>query len=142
MVRNGDLDRLVGIARVIASAQDALTDDMVGRLSGTVGQGFSLLDRLNRCGIDRMVAMLERLEAAGSLERLAQTLPKLLDRMEHFGQLFVALDQASEEMQHGKPASGGFGGMWRMLGEKDNQEILRFMFAWAKRLRAEDANLK
>ena len=39
MVNNGDLDRLVKLARVYSSAEDALTDDMVSRLIDTVGAG-------------------------------------------------------------------------------------------------------
>ena len=33
LVENGDLDRLVQLARLIGSAQDAMTDDMIVRLT-------------------------------------------------------------------------------------------------------------
>ncbi len=132
MVHNGDLDRLVELARVVSSAQDALTDDMVSRLSETIGQGLCMLDRLNRYGIHRLIAMLEKLEATGSLERLAQTLPNVLDRMQHVEDMFNALDQASREMQRGKPASGGLRGIWHMMSQQNNQEVLRFMFELGK----------
>ena len=42
MVNNGDLNRMVKLARVYSSAEDALSDEMVGRLTETVGNGLSL----------------------------------------------------------------------------------------------------
>lgn len=62
MVDNGDLDRLVKLARVYGSAEDALTDEMVGRLTETVGNGLSLLDRASRGGAEHVVKMLEGLD--------------------------------------------------------------------------------
>ena len=82
LVNNGDLDRLAKLARVYASAEDALTDDMVNRLAETASEGFLLLDKLNRGGAGRLVEMLARLEASGSLKRIAEALPKLLERLD------------------------------------------------------------
>src|SRR5574340_26066 len=53
MITNGDLDRLSQLARVYSAAEDALTDEMVGRMSEAVGDGLGLLDRVNRAGLDR-----------------------------------------------------------------------------------------
>ena len=44
MVNNGDLERLVQVARVYHAAQDALTDEMIGRIAETLGEGMSLLE--------------------------------------------------------------------------------------------------
>src|SRR5450759_167485 len=103
MVNNGDLERLVQLARVYSSAEDALTDEMVGRIAETVGEGLSLLDRLGRGGAGRLVEMMEHMEASGALERVATTLPKLLERMDHLEQILksfeaAAADTAKEEL--------------------------------------------
>ena len=58
MVNNGDLDRLVRLARVVGSAEDALSDEMIGRLTDTVANGLSLLDRFSRGGAEQVVRML------------------------------------------------------------------------------------
>ena len=70
LVANGDLDRLVALARTYGAAQDAMTDEMVSRMAETMGASLSLMDRLNRAGVDRLVGMLERLASSGALERL------------------------------------------------------------------------
>ncbi len=137
MVNNGDLDRIVDLARVVSSAQDAMTDDMVDRLAMTFSQGICMLDRMCRYGgIDRMINLLEGLEASGSLEKLANTLPPLLDRLEHVEGVLNALEQASSEMERGQPAPGGLGGMWQMIRDKDNQEVMRYMFTVGKKIQA------
>jgi uncharacterized protein YjgD (DUF1641 family) len=135
MVNNGDLDRIVDLARVVSSAQDAMTDDMVNRLAMTFSQGVCTLDRMCRYGgIDRMINLLERLEVSGSLEKLAVTLPPLLDRLEHVEGVLNALEQATSEMESGKPSPGGLGGMWKMMRDKDNQEVIRYMLTVGKKI--------
>ena len=133
MVNNGDLERLVHLARVYGSAQDALTDDMVGRLAETLGEGLSLLDRFNRGGAVRLIDMLERLESSGSLERTAQVLPQLLDKLGMLESMLECIDAAASEKA--PPSSGGFGGLWAMLKDPDNQESLRFLITVGKKLR-------
>ncbi|MGH8670913.1 MAG: hypothetical protein ACREUA_02595, partial [Burkholderiales bacterium] len=51
MVANGDLERMAQIARVIGSAQDALSDDIVARLGAVAGEGLDLVDRVTRSGV-------------------------------------------------------------------------------------------
>src|SRR5450756_1674419 len=58
MVNNGDVERLSQLARVYAAAQDALTDEMIGRLTGAIGEGLALLDQVNRAGLDRAIPCL------------------------------------------------------------------------------------
>lgn len=118
MIADGDLERIAQLARLIGSAQDALTDDMVGRLAETVGESLSMLDRLNRCGLGRLITVMEHMEASGTLERLGG-----------------ALLEANEDMEQGEPAAGGLGRLWRLVSDRENQEILRFLFALGKRMR-------
>jgi len=114
LVANGDLDRLVALARTYGAAQDAMTDEMVGRLAETVSESLSLMDRLNRAGLDRLV---------GSIERLADLLESTVS----------ALDAAQRD---GAPRpAGGFGGLWQLLRDPDNQESLRFLLAFAREFR-------
>ena len=58
------------IEHLVASAQDALTDDMVTRLSATVGDGLDLLDRVNRSGIARALPAITQMVENGDLDRL------------------------------------------------------------------------
>ena len=58
------------IEHLVAGAQDALTDDMVVRLSSTVTEGLDLLDRVNRSGIVRALPAITQLVENGDLERL------------------------------------------------------------------------
>lgn len=116
LVANGDLERLVSLARAYGAAQDAMTDEMVGRLAETVSESLSLIDRLNRAGLDRIV---------GSLERLSVVLE---DTMR-------ALDAAKAQTATGPAAGGGLGGLWHLMADKENQESLRFLLAFAREFR-------
>ena len=58
------------LEHLIASAQDALTDDMVTRLSYNLTQTIDLLDRFNRSGIDRALPSIARLVENGDLDRI------------------------------------------------------------------------
>ena len=134
MVNNGDLDRLVQLARVYGSAQDALTDEMVGRLAETIGEGLSLLDRFSRGGALRLVTLLERLESTGALERTAAVLPQLVDRLGMLETMLQCVDEAASEKA--PPSPGGLGGIWSIMKDPDNQESLRFLISIGKKLRA------
>lgn len=136
IVNNGDLDRLAKLARVYGSAEDALTDEMVGRLAETLGEGMSLLDRLSRGGAGRLVEMLARLEASGSLQRLAETLPRLIERMELLEGLLAGFDRAAAETAQAPRAAGGVGGLWSLMRDPDNQDALRYLINLGKALRA------
>ena len=126
MVQNGDLERLVQLARVYHAAQDALTDEMIGRLAETFGEGMSLLDRVNRSGLWRLVEALERMEASGSLARIAENLPKLLERLDMVAGLLTCLEDASTKAQ-GERVGGGFGNLWKLLTDEKTVRSLKFM---------------
>jgi hypothetical protein len=115
LVANGDLERLVHLARTYGAAQDAMTDEMVGRLAETVAESLSLIDRMHRAGLDRLV---------GNIERLGLVLESTMN----------ALEAAKRDTEKGA-AGGGLGGMWRLLSDAENQESLRFLLAFAREFR-------
>ena len=135
LVNSGDLQRLAKLARVYASAEDALTDEMVSRLTETVGNGLSLLDRFARGGAERVVGMLEGLHESGALERIATTLPALAERLTTVQDVLLSIDQAARASKAAPPSSGGFGGLWQMLRDPDTQDTLRFLLTLGKQLR-------
>lgn len=116
LVENGDLDRLVALARTYGAAQDSLTDEMVSRLAATLAESLSLMDRLHRAGLDRLV---------GSIEQLSQMLEHTIG----------SLEAANTEMKSQPPASGGFGGLWALMRSPENQETLRFLLAFGRAFR-------
>jgi uncharacterized protein YjgD (DUF1641 family) len=133
MAVDGDLERLSQLARVYSSAQDALTDEMVGRLCETMGEGLSLLDRLNRGGAVRLVELLEHLESTGSLERIANTLPQLLDRLEMVAGMFSCLENAAIKSKN-QPAVAGIGSMWRIMTDEKTVRSLQFMLNMSEQM--------
>jgi len=135
MVHNGDLQRLVRLARVYGSAEDALTDEMVGRLTETVGTGLSLLDRFNRGGAERVVDMLEKLESTGALERLSNLAPQLAERLGAVTELLQSVEQAIEASRAQAPSPGGFSGLWQMMRDPEAQDTMRFLLTVGKQLR-------
>jgi len=135
LVNNGDLDRLAKLARVYASAEDALTDDMVNRLAETASEGFLLLDKLNRGGAGRLVEMLARLEASGSLKRIAEALPKLLERLDMLERVLHALEEASTAAAREPKPAGGLGALWGLARDPETLDALRFMVRASKAVR-------
>jgi len=135
MVSNGDLNRLVKLVRVYGSAEDALTDEMVGRLTETVGNGLVLLDRFNRGGAEHVVGMLEGLQESGALERLATMLPDLTERLTNVQDLLKSIDAAAAASRAAPRSSGGIGGLWQLMRDPESQDTLRFLLAVGKELR-------
>jgi uncharacterized protein YjgD (DUF1641 family) len=135
LVDNGDLQRLVRLARVYSSAEDAVTEEMVGRLAETIGGGLSLLDRLNRGGGERVVAMLERLENTGALEKMANTVPRLLERLDQVHTMLECIEHAATESAKAPRSTGGVGTLWRMMRDPETQDTLNFLMLLGKQLR-------
>jgi len=81
MVRDGDLQRLADLARLVGAAEDSLSDDIVGRMSSAVAGGLDLLDRVNRSGIARALPTITRMVESGDLERLS-SLARLVGALE------------------------------------------------------------
>ena len=54
-----DLQQLTELATLVTSARDAMTDDIVTRLSSAISEGITLLDRLTRNeGLIRLLQVL------------------------------------------------------------------------------------
>jgi uncharacterized protein YjgD (DUF1641 family) len=136
LVNNGDLDRLVRVARVFGAAEDALTDDMINRMAATIGEGLSMLDKLNRSGVGRLIAMLERMEASGSLEKMTETLPQLCDRLGQLESLLAALDRAGETSSSQVAETGGVMSLLKLLGDRQNQDALRHLLNVGRALKS------
>lgn len=135
LVADGDLDRLVQLARVYASAQDSLTDEMVSRLAEMASEGMSLLDRLSRGGAGRLVELLARLESTGALERVAESLPRLLERLDALEGILGAFDRAVSESAKAPRSAGGIGGLWGLMRDPANQDALAFLIGIGRQLR-------
>jgi hypothetical protein len=136
LIDNGDLQRLVRLARVYSSAEDAVTEEMVGRIAETIGNTLSLLDRLSRGGGERIVAMLERLESTGALERLATTLPRIVDRLDQVHAMLECVERAALASGQAPRSAGGAGGLWRIVKDPEAQDTLGFLMLAGKNLRA------
>ncbi len=121
LVESGDLDRIVQLARVIGSAEDALNDEMISRMASVFGEGICLIDRLTRNGaLAQVLDLLLREEVQGVLVR--------------FGE---ALLSASEEFEREPPPKGGIGGLWKIMSQPGNQQALQFMGLFGKHLRGQ-----
>lgn len=136
MVRDGDLERLVQLARVYGSAEDALSDEMIGRLAETMAEGLSLMDRLSRGGALRLVEMLERMHATGALERIAVTLPKLMERLEHVEHVLGSLESALAETERLPAPQGGIGGLWQIARDAETQRGMQLLQSFSRNLRS------
>jgi uncharacterized protein YjgD (DUF1641 family) len=179
MVKNGDLARVADLARLIGSAEDSMSDDIVKRLSETAVGGLDLLDRVNRSGILRALPAITQLVENGDLDRLVSlarfvaamedslsddivrriaivatelaTLVDKLARTEGFERLIDilgrehvqdALDDMAEATCAAKaeaaklaPSRGGIMGLLQMAKDPDTQDALRFMALVSKHLR-------
>jgi uncharacterized protein YjgD (DUF1641 family) len=135
LVNDGDLDRLVQLARIYGSMQDAMTEEMVGRLSETIGAGLTLLDRFNRGGADRLLQILERLEVSGALERAARVMPQLADRLEMLERMLHCFEAATHESDKQPPERGGVLALWSMMKDRETQRSLRFFLILARKMR-------
>ena len=117
-VASGDLKRVLSLSRLIAAAEDSLSDDMVSRLSWVVSEGLSVLDRLTR---------------NGALERILQVLlqPEVQDVLVRFGEALAKANQEFDTVPHPK---GGIGGLWKIGTDQGNQEAIQFMGLFGKHL--------
>jgi hypothetical protein len=118
-VRSGDLKRVLALGRLVAAAEDSLSDDMVSRLTWVISESLSVLDRLTR---------------NGALERVLQVLlqPEVQDVLVRFGEALAKANQEFERVPHPK---GGLGGLWKLGTDPGNQEAIQFMGLFGKHLR-------
>lgn len=108
MVENGDLDRVANLARVMGAAGDAMSDDIVSRLSETAAELMCIADRLSRSeGLIRLLDLLER---------------------EHIINTVVDLGEAAAvaRADHGESSKGGIGGIYKTMMDPNVQDALAF----------------
>lgn len=118
LVENGDLERLVGFARLFGSIEDSLSDDIVNRLALVVTELASLVDKLARNeGFQRLIDLLGRDEVQDAMVNL-----------------LGAASEARKEAAALPPAKGGFGGLWQMATDPATQDALRFMVLMSKQI--------
>lgn len=103
------VNSLVEMINFLASAKDAMSDEIVTRLARTASEGMTLLDRLIRNeGLMRLLQVLDRPESQYLLMSLADALAKM-----------------SRELATAPPAKGGIMGLVQLARTPGTQEGLR-----------------
>lgn len=143
MLASGDLARLAGLARVLGAAEDALTDDLVTRLSALASSGLAVLDGLHQADMDRYAACWRRLTdvlTPSVVERLAASLPMALDLIEEARKTGLLQDalaglKGARERFAAKPRpQGGVAGLWALLKDADNQRTIQALLFYGRHL--------
>ena len=180
LVENGDLERIVHLARLVGAAQDSMSDEMVGRMAGLASDGLDLLDRVNRSQIVHALPAISALVENGDLERIVH-LARLLgaaqdsmsdeivtrlagmaskalclldqatrtDVMERMVTVAEKMDQehiltdflrclagATEEAAHAPPPKGGLTGLWELIKQPETQQTIQFLMLLGKHFRS------
>jgi len=136
MVHTGDLQRLAHYARMMGAAEDAVTDDMLGRFATLAGEAILVVDGLNRSGVTKLIELLDQLNTSGALDRIASKLPALVDNLELLENMFACLAEASKEAKSAPAPKGGLMPMLAMMRDPENQKALQFFMAVGRRMRA------
>jgi len=126
------------IRHLVDAARDALSDEMVGRLSDTVANGISLLDRFTRGGADRLVELvqqLDRLERSGGVQKLVDSLPTLVEGVARLQVLLDAVDAAAKRTSELPASAGGVRAALALVREPQFQDTMRFLLAVGEELR-------
>lgn len=104
-----DIEQLSELATLVTSARDAMSDEIVTRLSRVFSEGISLLDRLTRNeGLMKLLEVLDRPESQHLLIGLSNAIGKM-----------------SREIAVAPPAHGGVGELLKIMREPGTQEGLR-----------------
>lgn len=113
-----DLQRLVEVAQLITAARDAMSDEIVTRLSGAFSEGITLLDRLTRNeGLMRLLKVLDHPDSQNWLIAVSES-----------------LHLASQEVATQPPAKGGLLCVTKVATEPGTLEGLRFVAALGKHM--------
>ncbi len=103
------VESVVEMINFVASAKDAMSDEIVTRLARTMSEGMTLLDRLTRNeGVIRMLQVLDRPETQYLLISLADALAKM-----------------SRDLATAPPAKGGILGLVQLARTPGTQEGVR-----------------
>ena len=116
-----DLQQLTELATLVTSARDAMTDDIVTRLSSAISEGITLLDRLTRNeGLIRLLQVLDRPENQDLLISLSN-----------------AITAMSQDLAADTPTStkGGIGGALQLVRDPAVQEGLQLLALFSQHLR-------
>jgi len=106
-----DLEQLSEFASLVTAARDALSDEMVTRLSAAFSEGITLLDRLTRNeGLMHLLREIDRPENKCFLISLSD-----------------AFSKASREIASSPPAKGGLVGVCKLGCNAGTQEGLRLV---------------
>ena len=104
-----DIEQLSELATLVTSARDAMSDEIVTRLSRVFSEGISLLDRLTRNeGLMKLLEVLDRPESQHLLIGLSNAISKM-----------------SRDIAVAPPAHGGMGDLLKIMREPGTQEGLR-----------------
>lgn len=136
MVRTGDLERITRYARVLGAAEDAVTDDMIGRFATLAGEATMMVDRLNTSGVTKLIDLLGQMNATGALDRIAAKLPALVDNLELIENMLGCMAEAAKEVKTAPAPGGGLMPLLAMLRDPENQKALQFFLAVGRRMRA------
>ena len=135
MVRTGDLERITRYARVLGAAEDAVTDDMIGRFATLAGEATMMVDRLNTSGVTKLIDLLGQMNATGALDRIAAKLPALIDNLELIENMLGCMAEAAKEVKTAPAPGGGLMPLLAMLRDPENQKALQFFMAVGRRMR-------
>lgn len=135
LVRSGDLERLTHYARMMGAAEDAVTDDMIGRFATLTGEATMVVDRLNRSGVTKLIDLLDQMNSSGALDRIAAKLPALVDNLELVERMFGCLAEASKEVKAAPEPRGGLLPLLAVMRDAETQKALQFMVAVGRRMR-------
>ncbi len=104
-----DLEQLSELATLVTSARDAMSDEIVTRLSSAASEGITLLDRLTRNqGLMRLLQVLDRPESQFLLLSLAD-----------------AVGSMSRDLANAPPAKGGLFALLKLARQPGTEEGLR-----------------
>lgn len=111
LVNNGDLDHLVHLARLIGSARDAMSDEMISRLASMMGDALCLADRITRTGTaERLLKVVEQIEKTHAMTDFLQSVAR-----------------ADEDTTHAPMPKGGISGLWEILKQPESQQTIQFL---------------
>lgn len=135
LVESGDLERIAHYARVAAAAEDALSDDIVGRFAEVAAEGVTVFDQLSRSGVGKLIDLLDKMNSSGTLDTLAEKLPRLVENMEVIEKMLGCVAQAAEDVKDQPPPSGGLFPLLAMVRDPANQAFMQFAFAMGRRMK-------
>ena len=117
MVESGDLERVVNLVRVLGSAGDAISDDIVGRLGEMANELLCIADRVSRNqNLHKILNLLERDHMVDMLASMAEA-------------------AATAKASHGVQSSGGIGGLLKTMKDPEVQQALQFMSKFSSALK-------